>query len=65
MNKTNLDKLIMLLESERFFQWYTTGRFDEYTTGDLAHVMKISNDKAREIVVKDLKIMLGRYGIEL
>lgn len=53
MNEEQLQKILNLLEKQRFADWYNKGgRFDDYITGEL-------NAPSKEEILEDLKKMLA------
>jgi hypothetical protein len=58
MNRELLSKILSLLERQKFADWYNTGNFDAYITGDMEHSKGITYEEAKEIVLTDLQKML-------
>jgi hypothetical protein len=59
MNAEQLKKIRQLLSTQRFADWYTTGNFDKWTTGDLKHETQKSQEECDAIIDKDIERLFG------
>lgn len=57
-NREIITKLLWLFQSQRFADWYNSGDFDKYITGDLEHDAKISRQDAEKKIRSDIARML-------
>ncbi len=57
-NRETITKLIWLFQSQRFADWYNSGEFDRYITGDLGHNVQISKEDAEKKIRSDIARML-------
>lgn len=57
MDAKTVEKVLALLETQTFVNWYE-GKFAEYITGDMEFKTKKTHDECKEIILQELKKML-------
>lgn len=60
---TTEQKILNLISRQDFVDWYQTGNFDKFITGDLECEKQIKFESAQKIVLKDLTKMLLAAGV--
>jgi len=50
-----LNMIISMMQSQKFADWYTTGRFDEFISGDMVNM---SLDEQNNVIKTDLARMM-------
>lgn len=59
MTKEQCKKIRAILSRKHFADWYNTGEFNDWITGDLEHNEELTREEANREIDKDIQQIFG------